>query len=57
MKFKTSISIEKGLWTAWLRFVIARTGSTHKVSAEIERALKAYMESQESAEHPRQTST
>jgi hypothetical protein len=42
-KQKTSIAIEKDLWTQWIQFVVARTGSSRKLSDEIEKALKYYM--------------
>jgi len=42
-KQKTSIAIEKDLWTQWIQFVVARTGSARKLSDEIEKALKYYM--------------
>lgn len=42
-KKKTSIAIEADLWTQWIQFVVARTGSARKLSEEIERALRYYM--------------
>lgn len=42
-KKKTSIAIEEDLWTQWIQFVVARTGSARKLSEEIERALRYYM--------------
>jgi hypothetical protein len=42
-KKKTSIAIEEDLWTQWIQFVVARTGSARKLSDEIEKALKYYM--------------
>lgn len=42
-KQKTSIAIEKDLWTEWIQFVVARTGSARKLSDEIEKALRYYM--------------
>lgn len=42
-KRKTSIAIEEDLWTEWIQFVVARTGSARKLSDEIEKALKYYM--------------
>ena len=42
-KQKTSIAIEKDLWTEWIQFVVARTGSARKLSDEIEKALRHYM--------------
>jgi hypothetical protein len=43
VKQKTSIAIDKDLWTEWIQFVVARTGSARKLSEEIERALRYYM--------------
>jgi hypothetical protein len=40
---KTSIVIEKDLWTEWIQFVVARTGSARRLSEEIEKALCYYM--------------
>jgi hypothetical protein len=42
-KRKTSIQIEENLWTQWIQFVVARTGSARKLSEEIEKALRYYM--------------
>lgn len=42
-KKKTSITIEEDLWTEWIQFVVARTGSARKLSDEIEKALRYYM--------------
>jgi hypothetical protein len=42
-KRKTSIAIEEDLWTQWIQFVVARTGSARKISEEIEKALRQYM--------------
>jgi hypothetical protein len=42
-KQKTSIAIEKELWTDWIQFVVGKTGSARKLSDEIEKALKYYM--------------
>jgi len=42
-KQKTSIAIEKDLWTEWIQFVVARTGSARRLSEEIEKALRYYM--------------
>jgi len=42
-KQKTSIVIEKDLWTEWIQFVVARTGSARRLSEEIEQALRYYM--------------
>ena len=43
-KHKTSINIEKQTWNEWNHFVLDKTGSTRKVSEELEKALKEYME-------------
>jgi len=45
-KRKTSITIDEELWKEWTKFVIDKTGSSRKLSEEIERALNAYMKSQ-----------
>lgn len=42
-KKKTSIAIDKKLWTEWIQFVVGRTGSARKLSEEVERALRYYM--------------
>ena len=42
-KQKTSIIIEKDLWTEWIQFVVGRTGSARRLSEEIEKALRYYM--------------
>jgi hypothetical protein len=42
-KKKTSIAIDGDLWTEWIQFVVARTGSARKLSDEIEKALKYYI--------------
>lgn len=43
-KHKTSINIDKQTWNQWNHFVLDKTGSTRKVSEELEKALKEYME-------------
>jgi len=40
---KTSISIDKDLWFEWTRFVLERTGSSRKISEELENAIREYM--------------
>jgi len=45
VKKKTSITIDNEVWKEWNKFVIDKTGSSRKVSEEIETILKAYMES------------
>jgi len=42
-KQKTSIVIEKDLWTEWIQFVVAKTGSARRLSEELEKALRYYM--------------
>jgi len=42
-KKKTSIAVDPTLWTEWIQFVVARTGSARKLSEEIEKALRYYM--------------
>jgi hypothetical protein len=44
-KRKTSISVDEDLWTKWTMFVIRKTGSSRKLSEELENALKEYMRS------------
>lgn len=43
-KRKTSISIDEELWKKWTHFVIEETGSARKLSDELGKALKEYME-------------
>ena len=42
-KKKTSIAVDPRLWTEWIQFVVAKTGSARKLSEEIEKALRYYM--------------
>jgi hypothetical protein len=42
-KAKTSINIERATWSAWIKFVVDKTGSARKVSEELEKALQEYM--------------
>jgi hypothetical protein len=42
-KRKTSITIEEEIWKEWTKFVIDKTGSSRKLSDELENALKEYM--------------
>jgi hypothetical protein len=42
-KKKTSIAVNPTLWTEWIQFVVARTGSARKLSDEVEKALRYYM--------------
>lgn len=43
-KHKTSLNIDPTVWNEWNHFVLDKTGSTRKVSDEVEKALKEYME-------------
>ncbi|MEM0358026.1 MAG: hypothetical protein QXL77_06610 [Candidatus Bathyarchaeia archaeon] len=43
-KQKTSINIDSELWKEWTIFVIKKTGSARKISEELEKAMKEYME-------------
>jgi len=43
-KTKTSISLDKDVWTNWVKFVVNKTGSPKAISNETEIALKEYME-------------
>lgn len=42
-KRKTSISVDADLWMEWTMFVIKKTGSSRKLSEELENALEKYM--------------
>jgi hypothetical protein len=42
-KTKTSISIDRQIWTQWIKFVVNKTGSGRKISEELEKALQEYM--------------
>lgn len=42
-KRKTSISVDEDVWTEWTMFVIKKTGSSRKLSEELEKALEEYM--------------
>jgi hypothetical protein len=42
-KRKTSITIDENLWKEWTIWVIDKTGSSRKLSDEVENALKEYM--------------
>jgi hypothetical protein len=39
-KKKTSVSVDEDLWKDFVMFVIEKTGSTHKVSDEIEEMMR-----------------
>lgn len=45
-KRKTSISIDEELWKEWIKFVVDKTGSARKLSEELEKVIREYMESQ-----------
>jgi hypothetical protein len=38
-----SINIDKQTWTEWIKFAVNKTGSTRKISEELEKALQEYM--------------
>jgi hypothetical protein len=42
-KRKTSITIDEELWKEWTMFVVNKTGSSRKLSDELENALKEFM--------------
>jgi len=42
-KKKTSITVNPKIWREWVKFVIDKTGSSRKVSEELENAIKEYM--------------
>jgi len=42
-KIKTSINLNKGTWSDWIRFVVNRTGSARKISEELEKAIQEYI--------------
>lgn len=44
VKQKTSINVDQELWKEWTLFVVKKTGSTRKLSEELEKAIKEYME-------------
>jgi len=43
-KQKTSINVDPELWKEWTLFVVKKTGSTRKLSEEVEKAIREYME-------------
>ena len=43
VKKKTSIAVNPRIWQEWVKFVIDKTGSSRKVSEELENAIKEYM--------------
>ena len=42
-KKKTSIVVNPKIWQEWVKFVIDKTGSSRKVSEELENAIREYM--------------
>jgi len=42
-KKKTSMSLDEELWKEFLRYVISKTGSTHKVSAVLEEIIRDHL--------------
>jgi len=42
-KHKTTILVEEKLWKSFLSFIVKKHGTTKKTSAEIETALKEYL--------------
>jgi len=44
MRKKTSISVDENLWREWISFVANKTGSARKISEELEKAMREYME-------------
>lgn len=42
-KAKTSINIDKEVWSDWIKFVVNKTGSARKISEELESAIREYM--------------
>jgi hypothetical protein len=43
-KQKTSLLIDSQLWKEWTLFVVEKTGSARKLSEELEKALREYMD-------------
>jgi len=43
-KQKTSFMVDSQLWKEWTLFVVNKTGSTRKLSEELEKALREYMD-------------
>jgi len=44
VKKKTSINIDDRVWKDWMKFVIDKTGSVRRLSEEMGKALREYME-------------
>jgi len=42
-KHKTTILVEEKLWKSFLSFIVKKHGTTKKTSAEIEAAIKEYL--------------
>jgi hypothetical protein len=42
-KFKTSVSLDKDIWTAFLLYCLEKYGSTRKASDELQTAILEYM--------------
>jgi len=43
-KQKTSIMVDSELWKEWILFVVSKTGSARKLSEELEKAIREYMD-------------
>jgi hypothetical protein len=43
-KKKTSMNIDETLWKEWLIFVTQKYGTSRKVSEELEKAIREYMD-------------
>jgi hypothetical protein len=43
-KQKTSFMVDNKLWKEWTLFVVEKTGSARKLSEELEKALREYMD-------------
>ncbi len=43
-KRKTSVNVDQDVWMKWNHFVIDKTGSSRRVSQELEKALLEYIE-------------
>ena len=43
-KRKTSVNVDQDVWMKWNHFVIDKTGSSRRVSQELEEALLEYIE-------------
>jgi hypothetical protein len=43
VKQKTSLMIDSQLWKEWVLFVVKKRGSTRKLSEELEKAIREYM--------------